>query len=122
MVTPKNVLDNIVFYRNLMGKKQDAMAIDMDLSLEGYRKIENHTTKLTIDRFLEIAEILKVPVEVLINENKPSKYVLDKISETTNNKHDENNNEFSRNEMKLLKEQHKELENRVLFLEKQLLI
>ena len=54
-------------YRNYT---QQFMADSLDLSQNAYCKIENGTTKLTIDRLEEIATILDVPVESILSSEK----------------------------------------------------
>ena len=51
-------------YRNYT---QQFMADSLELSQNAYCKIENGTTKLTIDRLEEIATILDVPVESILS-------------------------------------------------------
>ena len=53
-------------YRNYT---QQFMADSLDLSQNAYCKIENGTTKLTIDRLEEIATILDVPVESILSSS-----------------------------------------------------
>ena len=45
------------------------MADSLELSQNDYCKIENGTTKLTIDRLEEIATILDVPVESILSSS-----------------------------------------------------
>jgi len=49
---------------------QQFMADSLELSQNAYCKIENGTTKLTIDRLEEIASILDVPVESILSSEK----------------------------------------------------
>jgi len=51
-------------YRNYT---QQFMADSLELSQNAYCKIENGTTKLTIDRLEEIATILDVPVDSILS-------------------------------------------------------
>ena len=52
-------------YRNLT---QQHMADNLEISQNAYSKIENETTKLTTIRLEQIAKILDVPVETIIND------------------------------------------------------
>jgi len=54
-------------YRNYT---QQYMADSLELSQNAYCKIENGTTKLTIDRLETIANILDVPVESILSSEK----------------------------------------------------
>ena len=54
-------------YRNYT---QQYMADSLELSQNAYCKIENGTTKLTIDRLDAIASILDVPVESIFSSDK----------------------------------------------------
>jgi transcriptional regulator with XRE-family HTH domain len=45
------------------------MAIDMGLSSSAYRKIEMGETKLTVERLLQIAEVLDSPLDSLFENN-----------------------------------------------------
>lgn len=49
---------------------QQYMADSLELSQNAYCKIENGTTKLTIDRLETIATILDVPLESLLSSEK----------------------------------------------------
>ena len=47
------------------------MAVELEISESAYRKIEINQTKLSLEKFLQIAKILKVPVGELLGE-KPA--------------------------------------------------
>ena len=49
---------------------QQFMADSLELSQNAYCKIENGTTKLTIDRLENIATILDVPIESILSSEK----------------------------------------------------
>ena len=49
-----------------MGYSHEYMANELKLSQVSYTKIENNTTKLTVDRLYQIAEILEVEVAELL--------------------------------------------------------
>jgi transcriptional regulator with XRE-family HTH domain len=52
-------------YRNYT---QQHMADSLEISQNAYSKIESETTKLTTNRLEQIAKILDVPVETIIND------------------------------------------------------
>ncbi|HUM50371.1 MAG TPA: helix-turn-helix transcriptional regulator [Chitinophagales bacterium] len=49
---------------------QQYLADKLDISQNAYSKIENGTTKLTIDRLEQIAKLLDVPVESVLSNEK----------------------------------------------------
>ncbi|QQR97065.1 MAG: helix-turn-helix transcriptional regulator [Sphingobacteriales bacterium] len=49
---------------------QQYMADQLDISQNAYSKIENGTTKITIDRLEKIAQLLDVPLENVISHEK----------------------------------------------------
>ena len=57
-------IKNIREFRNYT---QDHMASKLDISQNAYHKIENGTTKLTNDRLDQLAKILDVPVDSIVN-------------------------------------------------------
>jgi transcriptional regulator with XRE-family HTH domain len=52
-------------YRNFT---QQHMADSLEISQNAYSKIENETTKMTTNRLEQIAKILDVPFETIIND------------------------------------------------------
>jgi transcriptional regulator with XRE-family HTH domain len=52
-------------YRNFT---QQYMADNLEISQNAYSKIENETTKMTTNRLEQIAKILDVPFETIIND------------------------------------------------------
>ena len=56
-----SILKKIVTRRKQLGISQTEMALKVNLSPNGYFKIEKGLTKLDISRFIEIAEILEIP-------------------------------------------------------------
>lgn len=54
------ILDKIRKYRKNKGYSHDYMAIELDISPSTYTKIERNEVKLTVERFLQIAEILDI--------------------------------------------------------------
>ena len=91
---------------------QQYLADKLDISQNAYSKIENGTTKLTIDRLEQIAKLLDVPVEsVLSNE----KQVLNVENNTINkfyahieNLHEENK-EILQQQVEFLQQQNEKL-------------
>ncbi len=49
---------------------QQYLADKLDISQNAYSKIENGTTKLTIDRLEQLAKLLDVPVESILSSEK----------------------------------------------------
>ena len=50
---------------------REEMAHQLDISLEAYRKIENGTTKLSLDRLSQICDILETSIiDILSPENR----------------------------------------------------
>ena len=49
---------------------QQHLADKLDISQNAYSKIENGTTKLTIDRLEQIANLLDVPIESVLSNEK----------------------------------------------------
>ena len=70
----EKVLDNIRKTRKLRGYSLENMATELDISDSAYRKIENNQTKLSLDRFLQIAKILDVSMNELIGEKSHREY------------------------------------------------
>ena len=70
----EKVLNNIKKTRLLRGYSLENMATELDISDSAYRKIENNQTKLSLDRFLQIAKVLDVSVNDLIGEKSHRDY------------------------------------------------
>lgn len=49
---------NIRKYREIKGFSQDYMAHQLDINQASYAKIENNSTKLTVDRLFAISKLL----------------------------------------------------------------
>lgn len=62
--------NNIRRFRELKGYSQEYMAQELGISQSSYAKIENGSTKITIDRLQQIAEILDIEVSSLISSSK----------------------------------------------------
>jgi len=65
METPKEtvtkILKKIREIRDKKGYTNESMAIDLDMSISAYNKLERMETTLSLERFIEIREILDVP-------------------------------------------------------------
>lgn len=56
-------------FREEKGIKQETVARELDLTQKQYSLIESNQTKLSVERLLQIAKIIKVPAEELISDN-----------------------------------------------------
>ena len=61
-----NVIQKITSLRSQKGYTYENMADELRITPSGYRKIETGETKLTMERFFKIAEILKESVSSLL--------------------------------------------------------
>jgi|TARA_R110002049_G_scaffold56399_8_gene155581 transcriptional regulator with XRE-family HTH domain len=61
------VLKQIIYRRKRLGLTQTDVADKLDISLSGYYKIEKGKTDLNFRRMLEIADILDVEPNYLLN-------------------------------------------------------
>ena len=68
MNTIKEVLNKIITYRKDKGYSQEYMAFKLDISQAVYTNIENQTSKLSVERLIEIAEILRQPISSFFGE------------------------------------------------------
>jgi transcriptional regulator with XRE-family HTH domain len=62
----KDITERIKKLRVKAGFSHEFMAGELKLSQVSYTKIENNSTKLTVDRLYQIAQILKVEVAELL--------------------------------------------------------
>ena len=58
-------------YRELKNLTQEHLAEKLGISQNSYSRLENETVKISTDRLKEIAQILDVPAEYLINTEAP---------------------------------------------------
>ena len=58
-------------FRELKNLTQEHMAERLHISQNSYSRLENETVKISTDRLKEIAGILDVPTEYLINSEAP---------------------------------------------------
>lgn len=63
------ILENIKSNRKAKKISQEEMAKHLGIELSTYGKIERGDIKLTVERMIEIAGILNIPTEILVNEN-----------------------------------------------------
>ena len=61
------IIENIKKIRANKGISHEAMAANLGMSQAAYTKLERKETKLTVDRLYDIAKILEVKVEDLMN-------------------------------------------------------
>lgn len=61
---------NIRKIREKKGYSQDYMAQELEISQASYARLESEETKLSIDRLLKIAEILKTDITEFFGESK----------------------------------------------------
>lgn len=66
----REVLEKIRNLRLSHGYTQEYMAEKLDIDTVNYGRIERGISKLTLDRFLKICEILKVSPEEVLNDEK----------------------------------------------------
>lgn len=67
----QNVGQRIKKLREAKNLTQEFMANNLKISQNSYSRIETENTKLTTDRLSEIAEILNVPTEFILNTQSP---------------------------------------------------
>lgn len=72
METIEKVLSRIAKTRKQKGLSQENMAVELGISQAAYTNMENNESKLTVERLLKIAAILKKPVYHFfeVNPNK----------------------------------------------------
>jgi len=64
----ENVLKRMKKIRMQKGYSLENMAMELNISDSAYRKLENNQTKLSLDKFLQIAKILDVSINDLLDE------------------------------------------------------
>lgn len=57
----EKIIEKIAQYRNRKGYTYENMADELHITPAAYRKIETGDTKLSLERFFKIAEILETP-------------------------------------------------------------
>ena len=122
----ENVLKRIIELRKRRGYSLENMATELNISDSAYRKIENSQSKLSLDRFLQIANILNVPISDLIDEKSHREYNQTNSSTGTFIGHQEFENYYQENKeitqklVNSLEANIKHLEEEVIFLRDQL--
>ncbi|MDR0613695.1 MAG: helix-turn-helix domain-containing protein [Dysgonamonadaceae bacterium] len=58
----------------MQGYSLENMAMELNISDSAYRKIENNQTKLSLEKFLQIAKILDVSINNLVGEKSHREY------------------------------------------------
>lgn len=84
--------ENIRIIREIKGFKQDYMALMLDISQSGYAKIESGKSSINIERLHQIAKVLEVDVNDLLNDDKIK--IIPKANTHQNNTH-QNNTHFN---------------------------
>ena len=75
-MTVKKVLDNIIEWRELKRQySQDYLAQRMGVTQKAYSKIETGETKLTVQHLLQIADILEVEMNELLEKSNKMDYL-----------------------------------------------
>jgi transcriptional regulator with XRE-family HTH domain len=63
----KIVLNNIIRERNQLGYTQEYMGLKMGISQHAYSKIELGLTRISVQHFFQIANILNCPLQKLLD-------------------------------------------------------
>ncbi len=100
----------IKHFREHHGIKQEEIARELDMTQKQYSLIESNQTKLTVERLLQIAKIIKVPAEYLISDNTfVQNNYNNKENKAAKNYYDNSNDkeliEILKDEIKFLKQQ-----------------
>jgi transcriptional regulator with XRE-family HTH domain len=70
----EEVLSKIKEYRKKKGFSYENMAHELNTSASAYRKIELNQTKLTVERLVQIAQILEAKIEDLLDLKANSEF------------------------------------------------
>ena len=122
----KDLLKRIKELRNKKGYSLENMATELNISASAYRKIENNQSKLSLERFFQIANYLAVPVSELIDEKSHREYHQTNSNTGTFIGHQEFENFYQENKditqklVNSLEETIKHLNEEVTFLRSQL--
>jgi transcriptional regulator with XRE-family HTH domain len=108
---------------------QQYMADQLDISQNAYSKIENGTTKITIDRLEKIANLLNVPLETILSHETQTlnfeNNTFNKFYAHIENLHEENKEillqqiEFQKQQLIFLQQQNETLIKTVEILSKE---
>ncbi|QCX54486.1 helix-turn-helix transcriptional regulator [Elizabethkingia sp. JS20170427COW] len=66
----EKIIEKITQYRNRKGYTYENMADELHITQAAYRKIETGETKLSLERFFRIAEILETPITEFLELEK----------------------------------------------------
>ncbi|MGX2966919.1 helix-turn-helix domain-containing protein [Ursidibacter sp. B-7004-1] len=80
-----NIIDKIRYMREQQQWSQEEMAEKMNMSLNGYAKIERGETNLSIHKLKQIAMIFDVNVSELVNDNEKSNVFITGDNSKNNN-------------------------------------
>ena len=69
-----NILEKIKTFRKNKGFSHEDFAFKLGVSQAAYTNIENKTSKLSVERLLQISEILEKPVYEFFNESPHTVY------------------------------------------------
>lgn len=61
---------NIKYYRNKLNILEEDLALACHISLDYFRKIEYGEANISVDLLEDIARVLDIPVEKLLEENE----------------------------------------------------
>ena len=103
--------------REIKNYSQDYIAQKLDISAKAYSKIENEETRLSVDRLYQLADILEVKPEDLLNFDE--KVVIHSISNSGNGDGFVYNKEVSDNERESFQAHIRHLEEEIAFLRQQ---
>lgn len=65
---------NIRKYREIKGYSQEYIAHELKINQASYGKLENNTTKITVDRLFEIAKLLEADLAEILELDKQTVY------------------------------------------------
>ena len=75
----RSVSINIRKIREYRNYTQEYLALKLGITQNAYSKIELAYTKITLDRLFQIAEILEVDIEVILNKNSDEIILLNRL-------------------------------------------
>ena len=67
-----NIVANIKRIREQKGYPQEYMAVELGITQASYARIENQQSNLSVDRMLQIADILKTDISAFLDASKIS--------------------------------------------------
>ncbi len=104
--------------REIRNYSQDYIAQKLDISPKAYSKIENEETRLSVDRLYQLAEILEVKPEDLLNFDE--KIIIHSLTNSGNGDGFVYSKEITDHERESFKAHIRHLEEEVAFLRQQL--